>query len=90
MGAVGHVVGASFLRDAGFWILVDVDGVAVAVETSFRRGMDEGLYVDVEQSRLFMLGTVEEKLLVLVDTDALSTGEEPDFEPSCCKDCDAE
>ena len=90
MGAVGHVVGASFLRDAGLWILIDVDGVAVAVETSFRRGMDEGLYVDVKQSGLFMLGAVEEQLLVLVDTDTLSTGEEPHLESSCCKDCDVE
>ncbi len=53
-------------------------------------GMDEGLYVDVKQSGLFMLGAVGEQLLVLVDTDALSTGEERDLEPSCCKDCDAE
>ncbi len=37
-----------------------------------------------------MLGAVEEELLVLVDTDALSTGEEPNLEPSCCENRDAE
>ena len=52
--------------------------------------MDEGLNVDVEQTRLFVLGAMEEKFLILVDADALSTGKEPDLVPSCCEDCDAE
>ncbi len=38
MSAVGHIVGASFLRDAGLWILVGVGGVTVAVGSCFRRG----------------------------------------------------
>jgi hypothetical protein len=52
--------------------------------------VNEGLDVNVEQSGLFVLGAVEEKFLILVDSDALTTGEEPDLVPSCCENCDAE
>jgi hypothetical protein len=48
VSTVGHVVGASFLCDAGLEILIGSGRLTIAIESCFRWGMDEGLYIDVE------------------------------------------
>ena len=90
MDTVGYVVRTSLLRDAGLRVWIDVGGDTGIVSTGACGWMNEGLDVNVEQSGLFVLRAVKEKLLILVDSDALPTWEKPDLIPSCCEDRNAQ